>query len=200
MDSGVEDPRRSDANLALSDASARREGRDATSRRLALILVAPLAILLVALVLVFFVLFERSTVTGASMLPTLHDRDYVLLTRGLETPQRGDVVILNVASQGRMAEWVKRVVALGGDQVDITGDTILVNGQIERFHHQILTTGPTMPSLHLIVPPGRIFVAGDNRSVSKDSRYVGTFAVSAIRGKVVAIYAPITRIGVVPNP
>jgi len=134
------------------------------------------------------------------MLPTLHDHDYVLLTRGLSGPKRGDIVILNVVYKGSPEEWVKRIVAIGGDQVDVAGDIILVNGQAEQFHHRILTSGGTLPVLHLTVPPGQVFIAGDNRGVSADSRYVGTFPATSIRGKVVAIYAPITRIGSVPNP
>lgn len=170
------------------------------SKRLAIWLVGPLATLLVALVLVFFVWFDSSTVTGPSMMPTLRDHDYVLLTKGLPDPQRGDMVILNVVNKGVAEEWVKRIVALGGDVVDVSGDIILVNGKAEQFRHVITTSGASTPIEHVTVDPGRIFVAGDNRGVSEDSRYVGTFPVSAIKGRVVFIYAPITRIGPVPSP
>lgn len=170
------------------------------SKRLAIWLVGPLATLLVALVLVFFVWFDSSTVTGPSMMPTLRDHDYVLLTKGLPDPQRGDMVILNVVNKGVAEEWVKRIVAVGGDVVDVSGDIILVNGKAEQFRHVITTSGASTPIEHVTVDPGRIFVAGDNRGVSEDSRYVGTFPVSAIKGRVVFIYAPITRIGPVPSP
>jgi signal peptidase I len=172
----------------------------ALSHRIAVWLVGPLAILLTILVLVFFVVFERSTVSGPSMEPTLRDHDYVLLTKGLPDPKRGDIVILNVVYKGVAEEWVKRIVALGGDTVDVTGDLILVNGAPEQFRHIVLTNGPSYPIQHVIVPPGQVFVAGDNRPVSQDSRYVGTFPLSAIRGRVVFLYAPIWRAGPVPGP
>lgn len=191
-----------DPSAALLEAQIRaakaREIR--LSKRLAVWLVGPLATLLVALVLVFFVFFDSSTVSGPSMMPTLRDHDYVLLTKGLSDPQRGDIVILNVVNKGVPEEWVKRIVALPGDIVDVSGDIILVNGKAEQFQHIITTSGASTPIEHVTVEPGRIFVAGDNRGVSEDSRYVGTFPLSAIKGRVFFIYAPISRIGPVPSP
>ena len=191
-----------DHSAALLEAQIRaakaRENR--LSKRLAIWLVGPLATILIALVLVFFVFFDSSTVSGPSMMPTLRDHDYVLLTKGLPYPQRGDIVILDVINKGVPEEWVKRVVAVGGDVVDVNGDIILVNGKVEQFQHVITTSGASTPIEHLTVEPGRIFVAGDNRGVSEDSRYVGTFPLSAIKGRVFFIYAPITRIGPVPSP
>ena len=173
---------------------------NATSQKLAVFLVGPLATMLVALVLVFFVVWNPSTISGPSMMPTLFDHDYVLATKGLADPHRGDIVILNVVFKGKPEEWVKRLVALPGDTVDVKGDIITVNGAPEAFKHSIGTNGASGPVEHLIVPAGRIFVAGDNRAVSEDSRFVGTFALSAIKGRVVFIYAPILRFGPVPGP
>jgi signal peptidase I len=170
------------------------------SQRLSTRLLVPLSVLLLAIVLVFFVFFDRSTVNGLSMYPTLHDQDFVLLTRGFAVPGRGDVVILNVTYKGAKEEWVKRVIAIGGDAVDVRGDIITVNGLPEQFPHAILTNGETQPVEHLVVAPGQMFVAGDNRGISEDSRFVGTFAATAVRGKVVAVYAPIQRIQLVPGP
>lgn len=193
-----------DPGFELTDsedhARLRAHARDAAAQRLAMVLVLPLALVLTGLVLVFFVLFYSSTIVGPSMLPTLQDHDYVLLTRGLATPKRGDVVILNVAKDGQRTEWVKRIVAIGGDTVSVVGDIVQVNGKREQFPHAILKSGATGPIEHLVVPPGQLFVMGDNRGVSEDSRYVGTFPASSVRGKVVAIYAPLTRIGLVPGP
>jgi signal peptidase I len=178
----------------------REAARQALSQRLAVGLVVPLALLLAAVVLVFFVLFGTSTIVGPSMYPTLHDHDFVLLTKGLPTPKRGDVVILNVLEKGRRVEWVKRVVAIGGDTVDVSGDIVTVNGAPESFPHAIINSGETTPVEHVVVATGQLFVMGDNRGISEDSRYVGTFPASSVRGKVVAIYAPIGRVGLVPGP
>ena len=186
--------------LLAAQVRAAKAREDRLSRRIAIWLVGPLATILVALILVFFVFFDSSTVSGPSMMPTLRDHDFVLLTKGLPDPQRGDIVILNVANKGVPEEWVKRIVALPGDIVDVNGDIILVNGRAEQFQHIIMTSGATTPIKHLTVEPGRIFVAGDNRGMSEDSRSVGTFPLSAIKGRVFFIYAPITRIGPVPSP
>lgn len=163
-------------------------------------LLAPLSVFLVALVLVFFVLFEHSVVSGPSMQPTLYSGDRILTTRGLATPKRGDVVVLNVTEGGKPAEWVKRIVALAGDHVHVEGDYVLVNGQPEAFHHRIVAFSEYGPAQDLVVPAGHVFVMGDDRPVSFDSRDIGPLPVSAIRGRVVAIFAPLNRIGLLPAP
>ncbi len=170
------------------------------SARIALMLVGPLTAILLALLLVFYVYFGTTTVNGPSMYPTLWDHDYVLITKGLAHPQRGDIVVLHVVYKGVTEEWMKRIVAIGGDRVDVAGDLITVNGQGEKFPHMIMNGGATVPVEHIVVSQGQLFVAGDNRSVSLDSRYVGTFPVSSIHGRAVAIYAPLQRIGLVPEP
>jgi signal peptidase I len=170
------------------------------SARIALWLVGPLTALLLVLILVFFVFFDTTTVDGTSMFPTLWDHDYVLITKGLKTPVCGDIIVLHVIYKGRTEEWVKRIIAVGGDRVNVAGDMITVNGQGEKFPHLIIDSGNTQPVEQLVVPDGQIFVAGDNRAVSLDSRFVGTFAASTIHGRVVAIYAPLSRIGTVPEP
>ena len=170
------------------------------SARIALALVGPLTAVLLALILVFFVFFYTTTIDGSSMYPTLFNKDYVLITKVLARPQRGDVVVLHVLYQGKKEEWVKRIVALGGDRVNVSGDMITVNGAGEKFPHMIIDGGATQPVEQVTVPAGQIFVAGDNRAVSLDSRFVGTFPVTSIHGRVVAIYAPIERMGPVPEP
>lgn len=174
--------------------------RQRSSARLALVLLGPLTAILLALVLVFFVFFDTTTVDGPSMYPTLWDHDYVLITKGLATVQRGDIVVLRVVYKGTTEEWVKRIVALGGDRVTVAGNLLTVNGRGEQFPHMIIDGGATVPAGRFVVPKGQVYVAGDNRDVSLDSRFVGTFPVTSVHGRVVAIYAPISRIGLVPEP
>lgn len=174
--------------------------RQRRSARLALALIIPLTVMLFAVIFVFYVFYDTTTVDGPSMYPTLFDHDYVLITKGLESPHRGDIVVMRVIYKGKSEEWVKRIVALGGDRVNVSGNLLTVNGRGEQFPHMIIDSGATQPVTQLIVPKGHIFVAGDNRAVSLDSRFVGTFPTTAIHGRVVAIYAPISRIGLVPGP
>lgn len=170
------------------------------SARIALGLIVPLTVVLFAIILVFYVFYDTTTVDGPSMYPTLFDHDYVLITKGIPVPQRGDVVVLRVMYRGQSEEWVKRIVAVGGDRVDIAGNLITVNGRGETFPHMIVDGGATQPTGQIVVPGGHIFVAGDNRAVSLDSRFVGTFPATSIHGRVLAIYAPLSRIGIVPEP
>ena len=174
--------------------------RQRRSARIALVLVGPLTALLLTLALVFFVFFDTTIVNGPSMYPTLRNQDHVLITKGLRSPQRGDIVVVHVVYKGKTEEWVKRIVAVGGDRVDVAGDMITVNGKGERFPHMIINGGSTEPVEQLAVPQGQVFLAGDNRPVSLDSRFVGTFPAGAIHGRAIAIYAPMSRIGLVPEP
>jgi signal peptidase I len=172
----------------------RRASRQA--RRLLL----PLMVLLVAVLLVFYVFFDSAKVDGDSMLPTMTDSEYVLVTRGLPAPKRGDVVVLNVVEGGVPTEWIKRIVAVAGDRVSIAGNRAWVNGSPESFQHAIVDDGRSYPSGETIVPPGTVYFMGDNRPISLDSRFVGPFPTDRVHGKVIAVFAPITRIRLVPGP
>jgi signal peptidase I len=183
-------------------ARERKRRDDALSRKLAIWLVGPLATLLVGIILIFFVLFETATVSGPSMVPTLLSGDYVLATKGIPDPHRGDVVLLNMVNPktGVREEWVKRVVAIPGDEVYYDGDRIVVNGTAIDYG-QITSSSP-FPRGHVTVEPGRVFLSGDNRPVSEDSRRpeVGTVPISQLRGRVVFVYAPVWRMGPVQRP
>ena len=181
----------------LEGASPRRRAANILAQRI----LVPLAVALAVIVLVFYVLFDHSRVAGPSMLPTLQNGDFILLTKGLARPRRGDVIVLDTVEQGRATELVKRIVALGGDRVHIAGDFVLVNGAPEVFPHTVYgDTGRAWPIADLTVPRGMVYALGDNRPVSYDSRYLGPFPVGHILGKVVAVYAPFYRIGLVAGP
>jgi signal peptidase I len=163
-------------------------------------LLFPLLTVFVALVLVFFVFYDYAQVDGWSMFPTLSSGEYVLITKGVADPKRGDIVDINVIDRGKPAEWIKLIVALPGDHVVIRGNVATVNGKPEAFPHPITDDGTTKPQLDLIVPRGHVYCLGDNRVVSFDSRYVGPFEIAQLHGKVVAVYAPITRLRLVAGP
>jgi signal peptidase I len=169
------------------------------SHRLAMWLLVPLLLALSTIVLVRFVLFDTARVSGPSMQPTLQNNDDVLLTRGWPDPRRGDVVVLHWTHDGTTEEIVKRVVGLPGDVVSVRGDFVTVNGKPEAFDHGIITSNETMLA-EVTVPRGQMFFLGDNRAVSRDSRFIGTLPLTAIHGRVVAVWAPVTRMRVVPSP
>lgn len=133
--------------------------------------------LAVVLVLLTFVV-RHSPVIGSSMYPTLHDGD-VLLVSGLGyTPETGDIVIVQSKAFGLASPLVKRVIAVGGDELFIDFDTweVRVNGvllsepYLNRGAGSMTTQSVEHLSFPMTIPEGYLFVMGDNRQGSKDSR------------------------------
>jgi signal peptidase I len=169
------------------------------SHRLSRRLLLPLVALLVAIVVPLYVLYDVAQVSGQSMVPTLANSEYLLITRGWPQPRRGDIVVLHIdAGQGPI-EIIKRVVGLPGDKVSVRGDYATINGAPEQFHHAIMAAPENIVD-DLTVPEGFIYVLGDNRPVSSDSRFLGPQPISAIHGRAVAVWWPVTRVRVVPSP
>jgi signal peptidase I len=156
--------------------------------------VVPLIVLLVAIVLVFYVFFSSAVVDGESMMPTLDNGDYLLITHGAKTLQRGDIIVTGVLEKSGPVELVKRVIALPGDTVEIKDDTAYVNGTVEPARGQVVLASYSVSRPPYVVPQGYIYVMGDNRPVSEDSRYLGPVPLSGLKGRAVAVFAPITRI------
>ena len=146
----------------------------------------------------FFVRF--SGVDGSSMLPTLVHRDQVLVQiAGYGDPQPGDIVVV-YAPYYEDEPLVKRVIAVGGDVVDINPDSsaVSVNGQ-ELYEPYIAEAirDPGSVSYPYTVPEGHVFVMGDNRNHSTDSRaqQVGALPYENIIGRVFFRIFPLSRIG-----
>ena len=132
--------------------------------------------ILVTLILVFTFVGRLIGVDGSSMVPTLHDGDKLVLQSLGYTPTQGDVVVLNKHFDAAQAPIVKRVIAVGGQTVDIdyAAGTVTVDGvklsepYINEF--MLAPTDSRMGNEHVVVPEGSIFVMGDNRNHSADSR------------------------------
>jgi len=149
------------------------------------------AVLCIAVLFTFLLRFAG--VMGESMIPTLQDGEWLAVTATLPQPSRGDVVIISPRANDLHKPLVKRVIAVAGDEIDLADGRVLVNGAIidESYLPQGLETHPaddfqsslTYPAR---VPAGRLFVMGDNRGNSKDSRYsgVGFLRVDDILGRV----------------
>jgi signal peptidase I len=130
-------------------------------------------------------------VTGPSMQPTLSDHQVVLMDRQLpaDNPlRRGDIVVFRHGAE----TYVKRVFALAGDTVEIVrfaNGSICVAGDgmfSMNAVHRLLKAHPLMARVsRLIVPTGGMFVLGDNRSSSVDSRQFGTVPTHALLGKII---------------
>ncbi len=150
------------------------------------------AIVIALLIHVF--LAQATRVYGQSMEPNLHtDMRLVVekLSYRLHTPQRGDIVVLRVRPGDEML--IKRVIGLPGDQVEIHDGQVYVNGQAlnEPYLNQE-TRGNLAPR---VVPPLHVFVMGDNRRASNDSRSFGPVHIDNIVGKAWLSYWPPEAIG-----
>lgn len=162
--------------------------------RLALWLIVPLAVAFGIILIVFYGLFRTTTVDGDSMLPTLRPYDRVLVTRGYSAPKKGDVVVVHIPDKaGRTHDLVKRIVAVSGDTVAVTDDVAFVNGSREASRTVIIDPNDSVNVAPTPIPQGTVFLMGDNRPVSYDSRFFGPVPLSDVQGKVVAVFAPITR-------
>lgn len=162
--------------------------------RIAEKILIPLAVLFVGVLLVFYVFYERGRVTGPSMLPTLRSGDMVLVTKGYPDPRRGDVIFTQVSEQGSPVEIVKRVIGLPGDTVEIRADVAFVNGVAEPQRGQAIDPTVADSVAAYRIPEGSIYVMGDNRPDSEDSRYIGPVPLTGVMGRVVAVYAPVNRV------
>ena len=162
-----------------------------------LLYVHDLAYLVAIMMLVFLLLFRIVVVSGPSMQNTLIDGDYLLLLGGLlyQEPKQGDIIVASKDSFENGVPIVKRVIAVEGQEVDIDfgNGIVYVDGQaldepyITAPTH--LAEGVEFP---LTVSEGCIFVLGDNRPVSCDSRNprVGLLDKREILGKAIFLFMP----------
>ena len=153
------------------------------------------------LVLVFSFVFRIIQVDGSSMVPTLTNGDKLIVWGAGYTPERGDVVIVDsYTTYGK--PLVKRVIAKGGDTISIDYETgtVTVNGEVLQEDY---IAEPTYLGYDVefpyTVPEGTVFVMGDNRNQSLDSRssYIGCIDEQDILGKVLVCFLPFADFGVV---
>jgi len=154
-----------------------------------------LVIALVMAVAIRSLLLQPYRVDGTSMLPTLHHDERLFLNRivyRLHPPQRGDVVVVPLPGEG--ISIIKRVIGLPGEQVEIKEGAVWING--EKLDEPYLA-GETAGSYGPVeVPEQSVFVLGDNRQASRDSRYssVGFIEYGQVTGKAMVVYWPLNAL------
>ena len=154
--------------------------------------------LLVSIFVITF-LYQPVKVEGTSMLPRLEDQDRLFINKfayHFEKIERGDVVVFYYPRDPRKS-YIKRVIALPGDQLRIDEGRVYVNGQLlgEPYVPGKYRDGRSEPDT--VIPKGEYFVMGDHRSISSDSRDFGPVPRDLIYGKAAFIYWPATEMGVV---
>ena len=152
------------------------------------------------ILLVFAFAARTATVSGPSMLPTLHDGDRLLLVQaGYRDPQYGDVVVVDRSQRGE-PPIIKRVIGRAGDEIDIDFET----GQVRRNGRALDEPYLYEPTLTrrdvefpVTVPEGSVFVMGDNRNHSSDSRDVsiGMIDLRQVMGRAVFRFFPVSAAG-----
>ena len=155
-----------------------------------------LVMALVGLILVFTFVGRIIGVDGESMMPTLHNKDMLLLQSIGYEPNQGDVVVLSKNTFRDGAPIVKRIIAVGGQTVDIDYDTntVYVDGVAldEPYILEPMRELPEEYAAHVEVPEGCVFVMGDNRNISDDSRdeALGAVEEGYVLGKVELVLFP----------
>ncbi len=141
-------------------------------------------LLLLLVFLVFRFVIGVSFVKGDSMEPTLHDGEFVLYTRISSEYKTGDVVSVKIPSG---EYYVKRVIAMAGDTVDIRNGKVYVNGEIleEPYANGRTKEQEGVVEYPMTLEEGQVFILGDNREKSIDSRTFGVVGERQIKGKLV---------------
>lgn len=143
-------------------------------------------------------------IPSGSMIPTLEVGDRVLVAKFWNVffePKRGSLYVFKYPVD-RERDFVKRLIAVPGDIVDIQNGIVYINGEPtdEPYvkHHDYFTMRPSnlFPEVPFKVPEGKYFMLGDNRSNSQDSRYWGFADIDDMRGPVFFRYWPLDRIGI----
>jgi signal peptidase I len=152
----------------------------------------------IALIVILF-LYQPVKVEGTSMMPALVDQERIFINKfayrfGMADVSRGDTVVFWYPGDTSKS-YIKRVIGVPGDKVEIRRGTVYVNGLDmaepyvpEEYRDRISLDAMT-------VPEGEYFVLGDHRSSSNDSRTWGTVPRRFIYGKAVFVYWPLERLG-----
>ncbi|WP_123040021.1 signal peptidase I [Cohnella candidum] len=150
-------------------------------------------------------------VDGPSMQPNFHDRERIIVNKivyDIRQPKRGEVIVFHVPEEGR--DFIKRVIGVPGDTVKVEGDTVTINGKaidepyLKEAYENAHASGQVynedrgdssrFPNAEFPdgkVPEGTLFVMGDNRPNSEDSRMIGYIPLDRVVGRADLVYWPL---------
>ncbi|RRA49752.1 signal peptidase I [Acidipila sp. EB88] len=158
-----------------------------------------LAVSLGVSALIITCIYQPVRVEGTSMQPRLHDKDRLFINKFVyhfEHIERGDVVVFRYPGD-LTKSYIKRVIALPGDDLRIADGVVFVNGKRvpEPYVPPLYEDGRSVDEER--IPDGSFWVMGDHRSISSDSRDFGPVARDLIYGKAAFVYWPSDGVGVV---
>ncbi|MBQ0139270.1 MAG: signal peptidase I [Kurthia sp.] len=157
-----------------------------------------------------YVLFTPIVVDGESMMPTLVSGDRMVVNKvsyKISNIQHGDIIVFHAPEK---KDYIKRVIGIPGDTIEYKNDVLYRNGKpvaekyLDDFKATIQDGGTLTEDFKLqdytqkdTIPKGYVFVMGDNRRNSKDSRHIGLVPESKILGKTSVVFWPMDQLGIV---
>jgi len=158
-------------------------------------------------IVVYLFIMAPNQVKGASMDPTFQTGDYIFtskITYKFRSYERGDVVVFQ-SPKNPDIEYIKRIIGLPGDRLVIRNSDIYVNENLVQENYLSARTnlwegGFVKDGVTVIVPEDYLFVMGDNRPRSSDSREFGPVPTTSIIGHVFYRYFPTNKMGAINNP
>lgn len=148
--------------------------------------------LVMGIVVIRIFFFAPYVVEGISMYPTLEDHERIVVNKWvyhMKSPGYGDVIVLHANDR---EDYIKRIIGVGGDELELTNGTLYRNGKIvdEPYINEV-----TLGEFEKIkVPPASYFVMGDNRNRSMDSREIGFISQRNIVGRAEFIFYPFRKL------
>ena len=149
-----------------------------------------IVVLIIIVTLVHFFVATIAIVDGVSMEPNYHTGEYLIVDRfdyNYGKPARGDAVVLKFPGDPDHKKYIKRIIGLPNDHIQIINNQVIVNGQVLTESYIPSTTITDSPSRNIdeIVKPDEYFIMGDNRPNSNDSRIWDTAGKRFLIGKVI---------------
>lgn len=162
--------------------------------------IATFTVLIILLLSCFFL--RHAVVEGASMDQTLADGQHLIISDFLYSPKNGDIIVFQPLNAESTAPLIKRVIATEGQTVQMQDGVVFVNG-VAISEPYVYLDGEISPDHanypETLIPEGFVFVLGDHRNNSKDSRYeeIGLVDVRSILGRVILRVTPFSKFGAV---
>lgn len=163
------------------------------------------AISLLIIVPIRMYIMQPFVVSGESMVPTFHDKDYLIIDEisyRFNTPKRGDVIVFHPPNESKKIYYIKRIIGLPGETVILDGTKVIIKNteHPEGFElDQPYLENISSNQMTITVGKGDVFVLGDNRPRSSDSRIWGTLPLKNIKGRPYLRLYPFTDIAYLPG-
>lgn len=158
-------------------------------------------------IVVYLFIMSPHQIRGASMENTFFNGEYILTSRisyKFNPPKKGDVIVFK-SPKNPDIDYIKRIIGTPGDTIRISNNQVYVNGLLQTENYiatptNLFQNGFLIEDMEISVPEGQLFVMGDNRMRSSDSREFGFIPIADVIGKVFFRYYPVNKMGPIKNP